>query len=152
MKICIACSSGGHLTEAMELLPIIKKHDVFFFTLEVEHIKKSLKKYRLYLSDDPKRNPVKFFRLFLNSMLVLIKEKPDLVISTGAGVTLPLSILSKILFGSKIIYIECSAQVFRPSLTGRIIYWFSDLFFVQWKSLLKFFGKKAIYGGLIILS
>jgi len=150
MKICIACSAGGHLIESMRLLPILEKYDVFYFTFFVQHLKKTLKKYRTHFTVNPKRNPIKFMRVIFDSLKVLIKEKPKVIISTGAGVTIPICILGKLLLRSKIIYIECSAQVYKPSLTGRVIYFIADLFFVQWKYLLRVYGTRAIYGGLLI--
>jgi UDP-N-acetylglucosamine:LPS N-acetylglucosamine transferase len=150
MKICITCSAGGHLVEALQILPILKKQDIFFFTFIAPHLEKTLKKFRVYYVENPVRNPVLLIKLFLKSLFILFKEKPDVIISTGANVTVFVSILGKAFFKSKLIYVECAAQVFKPSLTGRILYYFSDLFFVQWKSLLKCYGKKAIYGGLLI--
>ena len=150
MNVCIACSPGGHLTEALQLLPILKKHKAFFYTIDVAHVKDSLKGRTKYLVDNPTRNPLKFVSVLIKSLVALIKEQPKVIISFGAGVTVPISLLGKILFGSKLIYIECSAQVREPSLTGKILYNFADLFFVQWKYLKAKYGEKAIYGGLII--
>ncbi|MEM4214993.1 MAG: PssD/Cps14F family polysaccharide biosynthesis glycosyltransferase [Candidatus Pacearchaeota archaeon] len=145
MKICITCSPGGHLIEAIQLLPILKGHEVFFYTYSEKHIKKKLCNKKTYII----KKPLNILRNFWNSLKIFIKEKPDIVISTGANVTVPISIIAKF-FGKKLIFIECSAQVFTPSLTGRILYPFADLFIVQWKPLLKKYGKKAIYGGLLI--
>ena len=150
MKIGITCSPGGHLTEAMQMLPILKAHQIFFYTIDVEHTKKSLKNYKQYLIQNPVRNPLKYIFVIFSSFLTLIKEKPNVIISFGAGPTIPISLLGKLLFGSKLIYVECSAQVYEPSLSGRIIYPFADLFFVQWKSLKGKYGDRAIYGGLLI--
>lgn len=149
-NICIACSAGGHFAEAIQLLPILKKYDVFFFTFYVSHLKKSLDGYRVYYTLNPRRNPLIYLRIFLKSLYVLLKEKPKVIISTGAGSTVPISILGKLLFRTKLIYVDCSAQVRTPSLTGKIIYGIADLFFVQWKSLQQRYGEKAIYGGLLI--
>ncbi len=76
-------------------------------------------------------------------------EKPNVIISTGSNITIPIFILGKLL-GCKTIYIECSAQVRTPSLSGKICYLFADLFIVQWKYLLNRYGNKAVYGGLLI--
>ncbi len=150
MKIGIACSPGGHLTEALQMLPILKKHRIFFYTIDMEHTRKSLKSYKRYLIKNPVRNPLKYISVIFSSISALIKEKPKVIISFGAGPTIPISLLGKLLFGCKLIYIECSAQVYEPSATGKIIYPFADLFFVQWKYLAGKFGDKAIYGGLLI--
>ncbi len=150
MKICVSSSAGGHLAEALQIVSELKNHEIFFFTFYVNHIKRSLKKYLVYFTFNPRRNPLVYFRIILKSFLVLLKERPKIIISTGAGVTIPISILGKLLFRSKLIYTECSAQVFKPAITGKILYPFADLFFVQWKYLLKYYGKKAQYGGLLI--
>jgi UDP-N-acetylglucosamine:LPS N-acetylglucosamine transferase len=149
-KICVTCSAGGHFAEAIQLLPLLKNYDVFFFTFYVSHIRKSLKNYKIYYTLNPKRNPLIYIRIFLKSLIVLLKEKPKVIISTGAGSTVPISLLGKLFFKTRLIYIDCSAQVNTPSLTGRIIYRIADLFFVQWKSLKDRYGDKAIYGGLLI--
>ena len=145
MKICLTCSGGGHLTEILQLLPIVKNYDFFFFTFDTGHARMTLKKVRSYFTIDPLRKPFKMLKVIYDSLLIFLKEKPDVIISTGANVTVPMCLIGK-LCGSKLIYIECSAQVFRPSLSGRILYRFSDLFFVQWKYLKKYY-KNAIYGG-----
>jgi UDP-N-acetylglucosamine:LPS N-acetylglucosamine transferase len=141
MKICIACSAGGHLLESFKLLPVAEKYDFFYFTFFVEHLKKTLAKYRVYFTINPRRNPIKYLKVIFDSFKVLIKERPNVIISTGAGVTVPICLFGKLFFRAKLIYIECSAQVIKPSYTGRILYWFSDLFFVQWHYLTKAYGK-----------
>lgn len=150
MKIGIACSPGGHLTEALQILPILNKHQIFFYTIDVEHTRKSLRKYKRYLIRNPIRSPLKYLSVIISSLSVLFKEKPKVLISFGAGPTVPIVLMGKFLFGSKLIFVECAAQVYKPSLSGKIIYPFADLFFVQWRYLKEKYGDKAIYGGLLI--
>jgi hypothetical protein len=54
-------------------------------------------------------------------------------------------IISRIL-GSKLIYIESGANISKPTITGRILYPFANLFIVQWEEMLRHFPK-AVYGG-----
>jgi UDP-N-acetylglucosamine:LPS N-acetylglucosamine transferase len=148
IKICIACSAGGHLTEILTLKSVFRKYNHFFVTFKREDIKTRLWKENIYFVSDPKRNPFKFLLNFFQSLKIFLKEKPDLVITNGAGVVIPLCYIAKF-FGSKVIFIESLAAVFKPSLSGRIIYPIANLFIVQWKRLLKFYPK-AIYGGTLI--
>lgn len=148
MKICLAASGGGHLTEIMELLPILKKYQIFFFTFKADHIEKTLREYKGYYVENPVPK-IKMLKVIFPSVVCLLKEKPNVIISTGSNITIPIFILGKLL-GCKTIYIECSAQVRTPSLSGKICYLFADLFIVQWKYLLNRYGNKAIYGGLLI--
>ncbi len=79
----------------------------------------------------------------------MCKEKPDVIISTGALATVPFCIAGK-LMKKKVIYIESFARVDSPSLTGKIMYKLklADLFIVQWVEMLQFFPK-AVVGGRI---
>lgn len=149
MKICIVSSAGGHLIQCLKLLPVLKKHNVFVITFTAGHLKKSLKGLKTYLIENPKRNPVRYMQTAPKFYEILKKEKPDVIITTGAGVAVPVCLMAKYFFGSKIIFIESFSRITEPSQTGRILYNFADLFIVQWKSLLKHYGDKAVYGGTI---
>ena len=147
MKICLACSPGGHLLQIMQLEDLYKKYDHFFLTFNRRMSKELLKKEKVYFIKDVKRDILSLILNFFQSLLIFLIEKPKITISTGAGVTFFICFLSR-LFGGKVIFIESFSRVNYPSLTGRIVYHLSDLFIVQWKFLLKFY-KKAVYGGSI---
>jgi UDP-N-acetylglucosamine:LPS N-acetylglucosamine transferase len=137
-------SAGGHMNQLLKLLPLADK-DVFFIT-SAQHMRKSLKDYKIYYIKDPVRNSWRFFINSIIAFSILLKERPNVVITTGAGLVVPICLLAKLLFGSKIIFIETMSRIESPSRTGKIIYPIADLFIVQWKNLLKFYGKKAVYG------
>jgi len=145
MKLCISCSAGGHLSEIKQIEEYYKKHKHFFITFKrIDSIELS-KKNKVYFVVDPKRNPLSLIHNFIQSFFILLKEKPDAVISTGAGVALPSLFITK-LMGKKTIYIEMFCNVIKPSFTGRIAYKFVDLFLVQWKENLKFYPKAKYRG------
>ena len=77
---------------------------------------------------------------------ILRKEKPDLILSNGAEIAIPTLYVGK-LFGVKIIFIESWCRVNKPSTTGKVIYPISDMFLVQWESLLSKYGSKAEFQG-----
>lgn len=149
MKICICCSAGGHLIEALQIKDAYKDYDYFFFTFYQKGIIDEIKKERVYFSINLERNIIKFFKCITDTFKVLLKEKPKIIISTGAGFAIPSIILGKLLFRSKIIFIETFTRIYEPSMSGKIAYYFSDLFFVQWKQLLSKYGKKAVYRGAV---
>jgi len=148
LKICIACSAGGHLMEAMEFLPALRGHKRFFVTFEREQVRGVLKKEKVYFVIDPKRNPKKLLQNFNQAMKILNKEDPDIVLSTGAAAAIPLCVAAKML-RKKLIFVETIAAINRPSLSGRVVYPIADIFVVQWKNLLKHY-KGAVYGGPLI--
>jgi UDP-N-acetylglucosamine:LPS N-acetylglucosamine transferase len=91
-----------------------------------------------------------FFVNLWEAWTTLRKERPSLILSTGAGPVVPFTLVGKLL-GVKSIFIEISSQVTKPSLSGRIMYVLADQFFYQWKSLERYFPK-GIYGGPLLWS
>ncbi len=151
MKICIVSSAGGHLKEMNRLLPVLRKRDYFYITFAEEEITSGLegRAYRVVNPDirNRKLGAKAFAKNFLQVLRILRKEKPDVVMTSGAGVALTPCYLAKILFGAKIVFIETSSRFDKPSLIGRMLYPIADLFLVQWPGVLKYYGKKAIYAG-----
>lgn len=148
-KCCFAASMGGHLEEIACLKEIAKTSDESFLVTEkggfqeinfcgrTRHVLQINRKELLF--------GVKFIILLFQSLAILLRENPDVVISTGALATFPICFLAKIM-GKKVIYIESFARVDEPSLTGKLMYPVADLFIVQWKEMMKFYPN-AIYGG-----
>lgn len=130
----------------MQLESLWNNYDFFIVTEKKEITRKLKKKYKVHFIKDPNRNPVNFFKNLYESSKIFEKENPDIIISTGAGIALTTILIAKF-HGKKIAFIESLSRVKTPSITGRLAYYVSDLFLVQWKSLLKEYGDKAKYGG-----
>lgn len=149
IKICITCSAGGHFAEVMKATEKIP-YDKYYVSYYSEPLNIFSKKNKVYFITHP-RHCIFFRRLFLfikniiESFMILAREKPDLIISTGADVALATCVIGK-LMRKKLIYIESGGYVVTKSLTGRIVYPLADLFIVQWEPALKNFPK-AVYGG-----
>ncbi|MBU5689724.1 MAG: PssD/Cps14F family polysaccharide biosynthesis glycosyltransferase [Candidatus Aenigmatarchaeota archaeon] len=149
MKICISCSMGGHLVEVLQLKNVYKKYNYFYLTFYKKGLVDEIKGEKIYFVENPGRNIIKLLKNILQTFFVLKKEKPDIIISTGAGSAVPSIIIGKLLFNTKIIFIESFARINTKSLSGIISYPFADLFLVQWRNMLKLYGKKALYRGAV---
>ncbi|MCO4635039.1 polysaccharide biosynthesis protein CpsF [Streptococcus infantarius subsp. infantarius] len=149
-KVCFVSSSGGHWEELLCLEKVSKKFNSFYVT-EKGGQSLEFKNKKLYnVSQTNRREPffiAKFLLICFLAFKILFKEKPDVIISTGALISVPFCVIGKIL-GSKIIFIESFARVNNKSLSGKIIYPISDLFIVQWESMLKKYPKAKYYGGI----
>lgn len=147
MKICFAASSGGHTEELSQLKGLVKSGD--FVVTEKSDFTVVNWCDKIYFVNQINRKELlfvfKFLVLFVKSIVILIKEKPDYIISTGALATVPICLCGKVM-NKKIVYIESFARVDEASLTGKIMYKVADLFIVQWEELLKVFPN-ATYGG-----
>jgi len=146
-KIGLICSHGGHFTELLQVLGAFEGYPTFLLTYK--EVSTSNQKSAYYIANIGK-NPVAFIFGLIKILFIFLKEKPTILFSTGSEIAVPPFYLGKFLFGAKLIYLECSAQVYHPSLTGRFVYPITDLFLVQWEPLLQQYGPKARYvGGLI---
>lgn len=144
-KICIVCSIGGHLTQVLQLEEIYRKYDYFFVIDENRKIPATISKSTYLVT--PFERDWRFFITFYEAFRIMKKERPNLILSTGAGVVVPFALLAKI-FKCKVIFIETFAAVYRPSLAGRIMYNLANKFFYQWRYLEKFYPR-GCYGGSI---
>lgn len=144
-KICIVSFCGGHLTEVRALQPIYEAYE-HFYVINDRIILPSDMTSRTYFIRHSERDVLFFVNLW-EAWRILSKERPSLILSMGAGPIVPFALVGK-LFCIPTIFIEISAQVTEPSLTGRIMYYLADRFFYQWKALGRYFPK-AIYGGLL---
>jgi beta-1,4-N-acetylglucosaminyltransferase len=153
MNIGIIVSGGGHLDEALPLLEAFKGHRVFLVT----YVQQSLLRFH-----HPHIERVYFVRLwgskgiglylsiFINLfefIYILLKERPNVLFSTGSEIAIIPFFLGKTFFRTKLIFLETATRVFGPSLTARVLYAVSDVFLVQWETLVGRFGPKAQFRG-----
>jgi beta-1,4-N-acetylglucosaminyltransferase len=146
MKICLVCSHGGHLTEILQLMEAFEGHETFFITYDSARTRAL---HCRYLLKNIGQNPLRMASAGFSILKILCKEKPKLIVSTGSEIAIPAFYLAK-LFRIKTIFIESWTRVVQPSGTGRMVYPISDVFLVQWESLLAKYGKKARYEGAIL--
>lgn len=148
MKICFVSSSGGHWEELMCLKEIADKNNSFYVT-ESGGQAEERNLERMYLFHQINRREklflLHFVWVFLRATKILIYEKPDVVISTGALLAFPFCFVAK-LMKRKVVFIESFARVDNKSLTGKLVEPFADLFIVQWEQMLKCYPN-AVYAG-----
>lgn len=148
MKVCLVGSSGGHLTHLYMLKPFWKNKERFWVTFDKEDARSLLKDEKMYPCYYPTNRNIK--NLIRNTVLaikVLKKEKPDLIISSGAAVAVPFFYLGK-LFGAKTVYIEVFDRIDKPTLTGKLVYPVADKIIVQWEEMKKVYPKAVNFGSI----
>lgn len=149
MKICFPTSSGGHLTHLLLLKEWYEKHDRVWVTFNKKDAVSSLKNEKKYWCHYPtNRNIVNLFKNTILAIKILKKENPDLIVSTGAGAAVPFFLIGKLL-GKKTVYIEVYDRISKPTLTGKMVYLFTDLFVVQWEEQKQFYKKAKLLGEII---
>lgn len=148
MKVCLVGSSGGHLAHLYMLKPFWNNMDRFWVTFDKEDARSLLKDERMYFCYYPtNRNLKNLIRNMYVAWHVLRKERPDLIVSSGAAVAVPFFWLGK-LFRVKTIYIEVFDRIDKPTVTGRLVYPVTDCFVVQWEEMKKVYRKAVNLGSI----
>lgn len=148
IKIGLVGSSGGHLTHLIQIKDFWKDKNRFWVTFEKQDAISQLKNEKTYWCYYPtNRNIINLIKNTFLALKILISEKPDLIISSGAGAAIPFFYIGK-LFGAKLIYIEVYDRIDSPTLSGRLVYPICDEFIVQWEEQLKFYPNAKLLGGL----
>lgn len=149
MKICIVASTGGHLSQLLELADSWRGCDIFCIaTLEL--IREELQKYgRVYIVEECNRqHPLQVIKVLLRCIRIVFQEKPQVVISTGAAVGCIECFLGKII-GAKIVWIDSITNVEKLSLSGQMVRYIADLFLVQWPELAEKY-KNVEFAGTVV--
>ena len=149
-KICFTASSGGHYEQLMMLKPLMEEYESIIVTEKTQYRSKVDGEKMYYLKQVNRKEATFIFSMIVNvikSLIIFLKEKPDVIISTGVLSTIPICLIAK-MFRKKLIYIESFAKITSPTETGKLLYKFADRFYVQWESMLEFYPK-AIYLGSI---
>lgn len=149
MKLCLVCSSGGHFFQLRSLNDLWQRHERFWVTFSSQDTKSLLNDEQVYWAYQPTNRNIK--NLVKNTLLafkILRTEKPDAIISTGAGVAVPFLYMGRLL-GIRTIYIESLTRVNGLSLSGKLVYPVVNTMLVQWPQMADKY-KKAVFQGQVV--
>lgn len=147
MKILLAATSGGHLTEVLALMYGLPDCEFVVFTEETPRLKTLTCRSYSY------RRPLSSFwtlvTAFFPVFFVILKERPDWVVTTGAECGTAAIIAGKLLF-RKTMFIETASRYRTKTMSAKICYPLADKFYVPYEESLALYGKKAEYIGGIL--
>ncbi len=157
MNIYLVSSPGGHLTETLSMAEAFEGCHVSVITLDFPNLKEALLEgvqeiHRIKLVGNYSVKfglPLTLLGSFFLILKIFLERRPHLIFSTGSEIAIPAFLLGKFLFRSKVVYVECFTRTEDLSLTGKILYHFSDLFLVQWRELTKKYPRASYEGRLI---
>ena len=148
VPICLIASNGGHLTQLITLLEGCQRWGCSVVTAYDDHLREFAESQRTFFVTDFGRNGFRLIRNVLEAFHLILREWPRVVITTGAGIAVPICYWAKLL-GARVMYVETISRVNMPSLTGRALHPIADHFFVQWPELVGSFAKAEFRGALL---
>jgi beta-1,4-N-acetylglucosaminyltransferase len=149
MRMLLVASAGGHLAQLLSLEELWRRHDRSWVTFDLPEVRASLDGEIVHWAHFPTtRNLPNALRNAGLAWRLLRTERPDTVLSTGAGVSVPFFLLARVL-GIRTVFIECFDRITMPTLSGRLCYPLSDVFVVQWAEQQKHFPEAVNIGALL---
>jgi UDP-N-acetylglucosamine:LPS N-acetylglucosamine transferase len=148
-RVCLAASAGGHLSQLRKVAKAWSGFSTFWVTTG-HMVSGSLgENSKVYAVGECNRDhPLRVIAVLSRCIVIALKERPDIVISTGAAHACLMCLLCK-LMGAKIIWLDSITNVERLSLSGRIIRRFADLLLVQWPELAEKYPNAEYVGAVI---
>lgn len=147
--VLFVCSSGGHLAQLLSLRPWWSSLTRRWVTFATTDATSQLEGEEVVWAHHPTtRNVGNLIRNTALTRQVLLARRPDVVISTGAGVALPFFVAARML-GIPTVYIEVIDRVDSITLTGRLCRPFTTEFCVQLPEQLTLAPEARLIGPLL---
>ncbi len=135
MKLMAVASGGGHWVQLRRLVPAFAECDVFYASVDVAPPAEMADVLYYSIPDATRRDRIAFIPLVYRLARIILKERPDAVVTTGAAPGLIALALAKVLVRSRTIWIDSIANVERMSTAGRLARRVSDVWLTQWEHL-----------------
>ncbi|WP_421793330.1 hypothetical protein [Hydrocarboniphaga effusa] len=130
-KILAIASAGGHWVQLLRLRKAFDGCSVLYVTT-MKELKAAMPNERIEIVPDASRDEkLKLLALLVKVFLIILRNRPDVIITTGAAPGVFALKIGK-LFGAKTIWIDSIANAEELSLSGRLVAHNADLVLTQW--------------------
>jgi len=166
VRMMAVLGSGGHTTEMLRVVKVLDPefNPICFVYAETDRHSSQMTNEHIQrpyiIRSIPRAREVRqswlttvqsTLRAIFHSIPIMFDVRPDLLLVNGPGTCIPVILASLLLqvttnHDVKLVFIESYCRVDRLSLTGRLLYNFADIFFVQWPQLCQKYPR-AIYRG-----
>jgi UDP-N-acetylglucosamine:LPS N-acetylglucosamine transferase len=146
VKILLVASTGGHLAQLLNVRGCWEDQEVRWVTFRKPAAEAALAGETVSWAYHPvTRNIPNAIRNLGLALRLFRRWRPDVVVSTGAGVAVPFFLAAR-WYGARTLYIEAFERIDRPALTGVLCYPFADRFCVQWEEQLRMYPEAVNVG------
>lgn len=133
-RILAISSAGGHWVQLLRIKPALEGNEIIFASTVLDY-RKEVAGCKFYKVNEASQwNKFKLIILCFQILGILIKVRPDVVISTGAAPGFIAIVFSKIV-RAKSIWLDSIANSEELSLSGRKAGKYCDLWLTQWSEL-----------------
>lgn len=136
-KVMAVASGGGHWVELRRIIPAFEGTEVFYVSTEAE-ADADLAPARYYaVANASRKSRLAFAGTIRHLFAIVRRERPEVVVTTGAAPGFVAIVLAKLLCRSRTVWIDTVAHSEGMTLSGRLARPFADAWLVQWPHLAK---------------
>ena len=142
-------SAGGHLAQLRVLFPWLEQQCTTWVTFDLPDARSVLAGEDVVWAHSPTTRSLKnLVRNFGHAWRLVRSRRPDLIVSTGAGVALPYFVIGR-WYGARTSYIEVVDRIDSKTLSGRLCRPFTSLFLVQTAGQQELYPEAVLIGCLL---
>jgi len=148
-RVGLVCSGGGHLAQMMALRRWWSILERFWVVPDQPDTRALLADERVHWAHHPTTRSVGMaVRNARLARRVLTAERPDVLVSTGAGVAPPFLWVGRLL-GIPSVFVEVYDRIDSASLSGRLVRPVVDAVVLQWEEQLAHYPEGVVVGPLL---
>jgi beta-1,4-N-acetylglucosaminyltransferase len=134
-ELLLVCSSGGHLQQLHALRAAWEPYPRLWVTFDRSDARSLLAGEEVVHAHGPTNRSLRnLMRNLVLAVRLLARERPRVILTTGAGVAVPFAWVGRLL-GSRVVYVESATRIEAPSLTLRLVRPVAYRVYVQWPEL-----------------
>ena len=146
-RVLAVASCGGHWRQLLRLADAWSDCDSAYVSVGPDRgVDVGSSRYHA-ISDASRSSPWSVLVVFCQLLRVFLRERPDVVVSTGAAPGVLALWLGR-LFGARTVWIDSAANADRMSMSGRLAGWCAHLWLTQWPHLAHESGPR--YAGSVL--
>lgn len=144
--VLLVCSSGGHLAQLVRLQDWWEGHPRRWVSFDKPDVRSLLDGEDVVFGHHPTtRNLPNLLRNVVLAARLLRRDRPDLIVSNGAGMAVPFFWIGW-LMGIPSIWIEVYDRIDSPTMTGRLVQPVASAVCVQWDRQRSLYADATVVG------
>jgi UDP-N-acetylglucosamine:LPS N-acetylglucosamine transferase len=136
VKVLVVASGGGHWVQMRRIMPAFEGLEIVYASVEASSPEMPGRTY-YPIHNVSRRDRFGFAVLLCQLARILLRERPDVVITTGAAPGFLALLAAKGLLGCRTIWIDSIANAERMSSSGAQARRVADVWLTQWEHLAK---------------
>jgi UDP-N-acetylglucosamine:LPS N-acetylglucosamine transferase len=142
LRVLAVASGGGHWTQLLRLRPAFEGHDVTYVTVREGYRSQVAGSPFHCIRDATRHDKAALLQVALQLAWILLRTRPDVVVSTGAAPGYVAIRLGKWL-GCRTAWIDSIANAETVSMAGQLAQPHADLWLTQWPHLAREGGPRC---------